>query len=246
MPVHPSAQPQVPWNGDHLRTRFFDALSLLLPSGEAFVIQAVTDWLDDTQHGHRADDTLRAQARHFVHEEQSHQRAHRLYNERLAQQGLPARELEARIEAAVAELAPLGLHTRLALAAAFEHLTALLSAEVLKGRPWLCPDAHGREARLWRWHCEEEIGHRHVVCDLAAASKVGFARRAACLLLASAYLGLDVTRLLTRLLRHDVHSGALRRLALARQTCRFAAAAAPGLLRLGSGWFRYLRPVARS
>ena len=53
--------------------------------------------------------------------------ARRLDAERLAQQGLPARELEARIEAAVAEPAPLHLHTRLALAAAFEHLTAALS-----------------------------------------------------------------------------------------------------------------------
>lgn len=243
--MHTPTLPPAPWNGDHLRTRFFDALSLMLPSGEAFVIQAVADWLEDERHGRRAGDTLRTQAQQFVREEQSHQRAHRLYNERLAQQGLPARELEARIEAAVAELAPLGLHTRLALAAAFEHLTALLSVEVLKGRAWLSPGADGREARLWRWHCEEEIGHRHVVRDLAAASRVGFARRAGCLLLASLYLGLDVARLLTRLLRHDVQAGALRRFALAGQACRFAAATAPGLLRLGLGWLGYLRPTAR-
>lgn len=245
MPVPSSAQPQAPWNGDHLRTRFFDALSLLLPSGEAFVIRAVEDWLQDERHGPQAGETLRTQARHFVHEERSHQRAHRLYNDRLAQQGLPARELEARIEAAVAELAPLGLHTRLALAAAFEHLTALLSAEVLKGQPWLRSDNESREARLWRWHCEEEIGHRHVVRDLAAASRLSFTRRAACLLLASVYLGLDVARLLVRLLLHDLNRGALRRRALAGQACRFAAAAAPGLLRLGWGWLGYLRPVAR-
>lgn len=141
----------------------------------------------------------------------------------------------------MAELAPLGLGTRLALAAAFEHLTALLSAEVLKGRPWLCASSGSREARLWRWHCAEELGHRHVVRDLLAASRVGFARRTACLLLASAYLGIDVARLLTRLLRHDLRSGALRRIALAGQACRFAAAAAPGLLRLGLGWLGYLR-----
>ncbi|WP_140635041.1 metal-dependent hydrolase [Methylibium rhizosphaerae] len=238
------AQPPAPWNGDHLRTRFFDALSLMLPSGEAFVIQAVADWLEDERHGRGAPEDLRVQARQFVREEQSHQRAHRLYNERLSQQGLPARELEARIEAAVAELGTLGLPTRLALAAAFEHLTALLSVEVLRGRVWLSVDAGGREARLWRWHCEEEVGHRHVVRDLAAASRVGFARRAGCLLLASLYLGFDVVRLLTRLLRHDMQAGALRRFALAGQACRLAAAAAPGLLRMGLGWLGYLRPAS--
>lgn len=200
MPTHAPA----PWNGDLLRTRFFDALSLMLPSGEAFVIRAVSDWLEDDRHGGRAAEALRAQARQFVREEQSHQRAHRLYNERLALQGLPARELEGRIEAAVAGLAPLDLHTRLALAAAFEHLTALLSAEVKKGWPWLSRRAHAREARLWRWHCEEELGHRHVVSDIAAASGVGLARRAASLLLATVYLGTDVAQLLTCLLWHDL------------------------------------------
>jgi hypothetical protein len=195
------APASTPWNGDLLRTRFFDALSLMLPSGEAFVIRAVTDWLDHERHGGQA---LRAQAQQFVREEQSHQRAHRLYNERLAQQGLPARELEARIEAAVAELAPLHLHTRLALAAAFEQLTAALSVQVLKGWPWLSRRARGREARLWRWHCAEEVGHRHVVRDLAVASRVGIVRRAGCLLLATLYLGSDVARLLTCLLWHDL------------------------------------------
>lgn len=193
-----------PWNGDLLRTRFFDALSLMLPSGEAFVIRAVADWLADERHDGRAGEALRAQARQFVREEQSHQRAHRLYNDRLALQGLPARELEARIEAAVAALAPLELHTRLALAAAFEYLTARLSDEVLRGWPWLSRRAHAREARLWRWHCEEEVGHRHVVRDIAAASGVGLARRTGCLLLATLYLGTDVAQLLTSLLWHDL------------------------------------------
>ena len=148
-----TASAAAPWNGDLLRTRFFDALSLMLPSGEAFVIRAVTDWLEDQRHGGAAGEALRAQALQFVREEQSHQRAHRLYNDRLAQQGLPARELEARIEAAVAGLAPLHLHTRLALAAAFEHLTAALSVQVLKGWPWLsratpaCSSRSGRSAR---------------------------------------------------------------------------------------------------
>jgi predicted metal-dependent hydrolase len=239
--MHDSA----PWNGDHLRTRLLDAISLLLPAGEEFVIGAVDDWLRCEARSTGADPALRDEAQRFIDEERAHQRAHRLYNQRLAQQGLPAAELEQRIRAAVADLGSLGLPTRLALAAAFEHLTALLSQEMLAGGPWLCAAADSRSARLWRWHCAEEIGHRHVVADLVAASRVGYMRRAGCLLLATAWLGLDVARLLASLLRQDLRSGALRRGALAAQAGRFSVAALPGVLRMAVGWWRSLVPVRR-
>ena len=93
-----------PWNGNAFRTRLFDALSLLLPCGEAFVIQAVADWLVASP---QAEAGLRSQAERFVREEMSHQRAHRLYNDGLARSGVPSQALEQRIESAVRELAPL-------------------------------------------------------------------------------------------------------------------------------------------
>ena len=117
--------------------------------------------------------------------------------------------IEVKARSGQARTAPLeavhpGKQRRLALAAAFEYLTARLSDEVLLGWPWLSRRAHAREARLWRWHCEEEVGHRHVVRDIAAASGVGLARRTGCLLLATLYLGTDVAQLLTSLLWHDL------------------------------------------
>jgi predicted metal-dependent hydrolase len=238
--------PPALWNGDPLRTRLLDALSLLLPAGEAFVIRAVTDWLDTQHHATEpASDTLRAQAQHFIDEERTHQRAHGLYNQRLAQQGLPALALAERMCQAAAQLNPLSLSTRLALGAAFEHLTVLLSHEVLKGQPWLSPDSDGPQAHLWRWHCAEEIGHRYVMLDLAAHHGVGTLRRVACLLLASLYLGGDVLGLLVTLLRHDLRHGHVRRGALALQTVRFTWAALPGLLRMAGGWLAYLGPMRR-
>lgn len=241
-----AARPAPPWNGDSLRTRLLDALSLMLPAGEEFVIGAVADWLRDDVQAAGGSQALRAQAQRFIDEERAHQRAHRLYNQRLAREGLPAVELEQRIRAAVAELAPLGLETRLALAAAFEHLTALLSREMLGGGPWLRAAGDSPQARLWRWHCAEEIGHRHLVSDLLAERRVGWARRAGCLLLASGYLGLDVARLLAGLLGHDLRGGTLRRGALAWQACRFVAAALPGLLRMAAGWWGHLAPLRRA
>ena len=240
-----AADHQAPWNGDHLRTRLLDALSLMLPAGEEFVIGAVADWLNDDTSPAGGGQALRKEAQRFIDEERAHQRAHRLYNQRLARHGLPAAELEQRVRSAVAELAPLSLRTRLALAAAFEHLTALLSREMLAGRPWLCAAGDCPQARLWRWHCAEEIGHHRLVPDLLAASRVGWTRRVGCLLLASAYLGVDVARLLTCLLAHDLRSGALRRRALAWQACRFTVAALPGVARMAFGWWRYLAPARR-
>jgi predicted metal-dependent hydrolase len=240
-----AADGRVPWNGDHLRTRLLDALSLMLPAGEEFVIGAVADWLRDDTQATDGGPALREQAQRFIDEERAHQRAHRLYNRRLAQHGLPADALEQRIRAAVAELAPLALETRLALAAAFEQLTALLSREMLAGRPWLCAADDSPQARLWRWHCAEEIGHHRLVPDLVAASRVSYARRVSCLLLASGYLGLDVVRLLASLLRHDLRVGALRRRTLAWQACRFTVAAMPGVARMALGWCGSLAPAWR-
>jgi len=230
-----------PWNGNAFRTRLFDALSLLLPCGEAFVIQAVSDWLMATP---QADADQRSQAERFVREELSHQRAHRLYNDGLARSGVPSQALEQRVESAVRELAHLDLGTRLALSAAFEHLTALLSAEVLRGSVWLTT-APCRESRLWRWHCEEELGHRHVTVDLLHASRVAHLQRAGGLALATCYLGIDVVRLVFALCVHDARCGAVSRGRLLLQACGLACRACPSVLRMAAGWLAYLMPMHR-
>jgi predicted metal-dependent hydrolase len=230
-----------PWNGDAFRTRLFDALSLLLPCGEAFVIGAVSDWLAAAP---QAEAGLRAQAERFVREEQSHQRAHRLYNDRLARSGAPAQALEQRIESAVRELSHLDLGTRLAMSAAFEHLTALLSTEVLRGAVWLTATPC-RESQLWRWHCAEEIAHCHVTAHLLRAGKVGYLRRAGSLALATCFLGIDLTRLVFALCAHDVRCGAVSRGRLLLQAAGLALRACPGVLRMAAGGLRYLMPMHR-
>jgi len=229
-----------PWNGDLFRTRFFDALSLLLPSGEAFVIDAISDALQVGDWSAAPATALREEALRFVREETAHQRAHRRYNERLAQSGVPVEALEGRVASAVQELAGLPLPMRLALAEAFEHLTALLSTQVLTGTAWLQGDGH--EARLWRWHCQEEIGHRHVAFDVARALGVGHGRRMACLVLAALYLGIDLSRLMASLLWRDVKSGRVRGLGLLGQCARFALRTAPGFGRIALGWVASLWP----
>jgi len=229
------------WNGDALRTRLFDGLSLLLPAGEAFVIRAVQDWLDAQP---AADPQLRAEAARFVREEQSHQRAHRQYNAALAQSAPVVPQLERRIADAVRALDGLGPTMRLALAEAFEQLTALLSAEVLRGDAWMS-GGPSREARMWRWHCAEEIGHCHVTTDLLRSARLVPGQRALALVLASAYLAGDAARLTWALCRHDLRTGRLRPGPLALQACRFLGRVGPGLIRIALGWWGHLVPLRR-
>lgn len=232
------------WNdGDAFRSRLFDSVSLLLPSGEQFVMDAVSDWLREAQKSALSPE-LQDEVNRFVREEAAHQRAHRLYNDRLAEHA-PAQRLEQRIASAVGEIASRSLATRLAFAAAFEQLTALLSEEILRARsPWL---GHGTapQLRLWRWHCAEEIGHRHVALDVMKAARVGHGQRMLAFLAAALYLAMDLTVCLAAFCLHDVRAGRIGAWRLMVQGCRFAIRATPGVLRMAWGGVRYMAAPVR-
>lgn len=230
-----AAAAPVPWNGTIPRTRFFDALSLLLPAGEAFVIDALeacgaaAGVLDAADRSALAD---------FVREERAHQRAHRLYNSALIAAAPSAAVPAQRADQAVAELQGLPLKDRVALAAAFEQLTAVLSHEVLVHRH-LLGDAgeSSSQSRLWRWHADEELRHCHVATQAAQRHGVGAARRVIALFMATAYLGLDVLRGWIALCRSDIAAGASRR-RVAVDTLDFAVRSLPSLARMTLGWLR--------
>jgi predicted metal-dependent hydrolase len=232
-----SARP-VPWNGTIPRTRFFDALSLMLPAGETFVIATLEQWRAEA--GHALDAATRAEVDRFVREERAHQRAHHLYNRALLAETPAASAPAGRAERAAAELQSLGLLEKLALAAAFEQLTAVLSHEVL-AHPHLLPHAGApsSQARLWRWHAAEELGHCHVATQAAARAGVRGLRRVAALGLATAYLGFDALRCWLALCRCDIAAGASWR-TVAVDAAGFATRSVPSLLRMSLGWLRCL------
>jgi len=233
----PAASPglSAPWNGTVPRTRIFDALSLLLPAGESFVIDALQAWGAESA---SLDERARLELDRFVREERAHQRAHRLYNQALVARASVALAVAQRAEGAVAQLQGWPLVQRVALAAAFEQLTALLSHEVL---------AHGHllgdggtassEVRLWRWHAAEELAHCHVATQAAQACGVGHLRRVVALGMASAYLAIDVLRAWTVLCTSDAASGAGRS-RVAIDTLAFALRSVPSLARMTVGWWR--------
>ena len=148
------------WNQTPFRSYLFNAFSLLLPSGEQFVIRAMEDAATRLPEGA----PLQEEVAQFVREERAHQRAHRLYNTQLAAQGYNAVALEARIERAVQGLEQaLAWKERLALAAALEYLTALISRQACAARAgWFTTRpaspacGAGTAKKRWRtmaWRC---------------------------------------------------------------------------------------------
>jgi uncharacterized protein len=233
-----TAADAVYWNGGHaVGTRFFDALSILLPQGEQFVIRAAQDAAVLLK-------TPGAEVQGLIDDEHAHQRAHCLDQRRLQRQRGPATGLIQHVEAVMAPLHHQPLAVRLASACAFEYLTVLLARRVLQGRGWLTPSAVP-QARLWRWHCAEEIAHGHVLLALAAQHRIRYGQRVACYLAASMVLAADVVMLMRALLRDDCQARGVRRFRLVRELCgaaRLVFTNGPVLL---WGWLRYWGPLAQ-
>jgi predicted metal-dependent hydrolase len=132
------------------------------------------------------------------------------------------------------------LSTRIAFSAAFEYLTALLSEEVLRPRGAWLDENTTQQVRLWRWHCEEEINHRHVAQDVADAMDVGQGRHALIFLAAAFYLCADLAVALAALLISDVRA---RRVGMARvlmQAAGFGVRVLPSVLRMAGKSVRHL------
>ncbi len=224
------------WNGTCVRSRLFDALSLLLPPGEAFLIDTLEKWR--ARSNLTSDQALHAEIDRFIREETAHRQAHERYNASLAAELPAVSAIAQRASRVTDDLAGLGLPMQLALVAAFEHLTAVL-AEEIGSHAYLIVDDPSRPSRLWHWHAREELGHRDVAMDAAAHAGVGRGKLIVALLLATAYLSTDVMRYTFALCRCDVRAGASRT-AVCIDAIRFAVGAVPSVLRMTRGWCRYL------
>ncbi|HVW48881.1 MAG TPA: metal-dependent hydrolase [Trinickia sp.] len=224
------------WNRTYVRSRFFDALSLLLPPGEAFLIETLETWR--VLAAPLPDATLEREIERFVREEHTHRQAHQRYNDAMAEDVPQVRAVMQRAGRVTDELGKMSLPMRLALVAAFEHLTAVLAEEIGSNDNLLIDDP-SRASRLWRWHAREELDHRHVAIDVCAHAGVRPATLRLALLLATAYLALDLARYTVALCRCDIRAGAGRR-AMLFDALRFAASAVPSFARMTRGWCRFV------
>lgn len=157
------------WHGgDAFLTQFNNALSMSFPVGEQSFIDAVRECArllpETTEHSQ-----LKADIAQFIGQEATHRHLHGLYNAQLQKQGLVNR-WEGWAERRIAKGHARHVDPRhfLAVTAAYEHLTALLSDYVLRHDTEL-EKAEPKMRTLWRWHAAEETEHRAVAFDLYRA-----------------------------------------------------------------------------
>lgn len=155
-------------NGSAARTRFFDALSLLLPAGERFFIDALRDRLPALHGAPLAD------VRAFLGQEAWHSRVHVAYNDRLDAAGLPALRLAQFYSRRFARARTLlSADVQLATTVGGEHITSILAAWLLE-TPRVLDGANAEYAALWRWHSAEEIEHKDVTASVHRALGGGY------------------------------------------------------------------------
>ena len=152
------------WNGgDAFRTALFNALSLTLPTGETYVIDAVREFQAEV-----TDPKLRQEVRGFIGQEAIHRREHGHYNTILtSQRGGGAFEQTLREETEALGKRP--RFTRLMETVIFEHMTAVWSHGMLTDERWLA-GADDTLRRMWIWHAIEEAEHKAVTFDVYRAA----------------------------------------------------------------------------
>ncbi|KFL54015.1 metal-dependent hydrolase [Burkholderia pyrrocinia] len=174
-------------------TRFFDAFSIMFPLGERFFIDSVSHFRDRIP----SDTPLGKDVSGFIHQEATHIREHRRYNDRLVAQGAPVDRLEALIRRRQQNsLSAMPAITRLALTACLEHFTAILADQLLR-HPEMLDGADPQMAAIWRWHAIEETEHKAVAFDVLAAIEPRPLRRylirCGAMLAVSVYFVFDLT-----------------------------------------------------
>ncbi|QBZ89885.1 metal-dependent hydrolase [Pseudomonas viciae] len=227
------------WNDTPIKTYLFDAFSVLLPAGEQFVISVVEKSAAQLQQT----SALAEDSRRFVAEERAHQRAHRLYNQQLEKQGFEVKQYELGIEKDLQALqSKWSLNAQLALAAAFEHVTAVISGVALRKHGLLSANASS-QTRLWRWHCQEEVAHQHVTTDLLQALGIPYWQRILYFLAASALMAFDVLRHLHGFARLDIARGRVSAKEVRRATASLLLRDGTNLMLMARGWAAYFLPL---
>lgn len=152
-----------PWcNSDARTSATLEAVSFVTPALERFFIRTVADCLPLEGN----DPELERLCREFIHEEAEHTGAHRKLNTALlAYMQTPPPGLAAVDGLIDIANRRLSLSTRVALVAALEHFTAVLSKSYLRSHgKWQFGCAYARD--LFDQHAREEIDHRSVAFDL--------------------------------------------------------------------------------
>lgn len=189
------------WNGgDAFRSAYFNALSMSFPVGEQFFIDSVRTGVKALPDAERR--RFEAEVQGFVGQEATHRRIHALFNGHLATQGYTNAwepRILRRLERMKAFKDP---RHAVAITAATEHFTAILSQHLLE-HPQSLEGAEARMQTMWMWHASEETEHRSTAFDVYSALGGNEVWRRRWMRLITFHFTTDVLRQTARNLWHD-------------------------------------------
>ena len=184
------------WHDSPFASQFFNALSLVFPTGEQLFIDAIRHYRKEV-----TDPTLKAQVKGFLAQEALHRKEHLLVNDLLREQGIDPDSYDAffreNVKMGKKMRSPL---TILAMTVACEHFTAILAHRLLSDPDRYLKPMPKELAELWTWHAQEEIEHKAVAFDVYEAMGGGYLRRILIMLEASVMFGGVVAFITGRLL----------------------------------------------
>ena len=196
--------------GDPFKTRFFDAMSTVFPVGERFFIVSVRNYKDRV-----ADPQLQHEVKGFTRQEAQHSMVHLQYNERLKAQGVNIDAISQRLEDGLfGDVQRLfSERHRLAMTAAFEHLTAMMCTCFFERRE-LLDLSDPRIRAVFAWHAIEEVEHKAVAFDvLEQAAGAGYWPRVLAMMQVTFGFPIFIAVILHHMLKVDGH-GFFKRLGL--------------------------------
>ena len=169
------------WNGGSpVRTHLLNAISVLLPHGEKFFVETAASARENLD-----DPVLRRQSAGFIAQESVHSNQHRQYNDEVAKLGYNVPFLEHAVVVQIkATRRVFSDKWKLAIVAAYEHLTGLMGHHLLTSPEWL-EGAHSGFLALWHWHSVEEIEHKEVAFDLFRNAGGGYFMRVIAMIFAT-------------------------------------------------------------
>jgi uncharacterized protein len=144
---------------DAVATALFNALSVVFPHGEKFMIRSMKTWRS------RVNAELSADIQNFIEQEAAHAREHGAMNDVLITAGYNVVPLENTIKSFVHFFRNSSDIKKLGVTMCIEHFTAIIAAELLDDNRHLM-DADPELKELWIWHGVEEIEHKAVAFDV--------------------------------------------------------------------------------
>lgn len=161
-----------------------DAVSLLMPHAEPYVVAATRAALDE---GLVDDPERAAAARAYLTQEAGHHAQHRRFNDLLIAQAPGLARIDRWFAAWFGLLRRRSTRFGLAFAASFETI-AFVAARWVDRRQRLLRGADPTVATLFLWHLAEEVEHKRVAYDTYQASGGGRARHGAAMAVAALVL----------------------------------------------------------